>query len=238
MASFTAPPRPLPKFGPRKETNSEKEIKALLEKAAAEDASKDNGSEKDNDDTPITHSLRFDIPHSGGSAVPKSTHDTRPFLPAYQIEFPPDIIPWGKAISEVDTWTRFLSGLRDKGVVLGKREKAVLNYIEERRESPITIAIARQQAGEWGTTRAIWLKPRLEDNEVLDHNSIRVSRGAASVQLQMVLTPGTVWLHDRLSIHRYRRANCWSLGNVQPPSWDDGESPRIYRDRDSSTASH
>lgn len=174
MASFTSPPRTLLPISSsqRAPTAVEREL------ARAEDGGSEkpvDDKEKDNDDTPITHSLRFNLPTSGDSFVPRASHDVRPFAPSYQIEFPPDIIPWGRASSEEETWAGFLAAIKDKGIHLGKKKRAVQNYIEERKQSPIEIAIARQQAGKWGTTRAIWIKPRLEENEVLDHNSVRVS---------------------------------------------------------------
>jgi hypothetical protein len=167
MASFTAPPRKLPPI-----------INRPKIAAADPPTNGEAPAKKDNNDTPITHSLRFrfEIPSPGSSAIPKASYDTRPFAPAYQIEFPPDITPWGKASVEETTWTKFLATVKNQGIDLGRRTQAVQNYINERQESPVQIAIARQQAGQWGTTRAIWLKPRLGENEQLDPNTVRVSR--------------------------------------------------------------
>lgn len=171
MASFTAPPRPLPPIKPRPQITK-----------PAEGSGSDDPAKQDNNDTPITHSLRFrfELPSPASSAIPKASYDTRPFLPSYQIEFPPDITPWGKASIEETTWTKFLMTVKDQGIDLGRKTRAVQNYINERQESPVQIAIARQQAGKWGTTRAIWLKPRLAENEVLDPNTVRVSDSCTS----------------------------------------------------------
>jgi len=191
------------------------------------EANGDETSTKDNNDTPITHSLRFrfELPSSGSSAIPKPSYDVRPFAPSYQIEFPPDMTPWGKAVIEEETWTNFLTAIKDRGIHLGKKKRAVQNYIEERKQSPVEIAIARQQAGRWGTTRAIWIKARLEKDEVLDPNAMRVSRlwvmpGTLS---NPILTPGALRLHDRLPVHRYRRTQRRSLGYLVAPPRHDGE---------------
>ncbi|TXT15630.1 hypothetical protein VHUM_00133 [Vanrija humicola] len=74
-------------------------------------------------------------------------------------------------------WANFLRAAEFRGLKLGSRARAVQNYINERRQSPIQIAIARQQTGEYGTSRAIWLKPLLEKGEVLDTNTIRALFG-------------------------------------------------------------
>lgn len=160
MASFTSPPRAIP----TDEASSDPQYK-----------------NKNEDDPPITHSLKFDLPHTGQSVVPKASFDARAFSPTYQVEFPKDITPWNQCTVEEETWSKFLSAVKDKGVDLGKRTRAVQNYIDEREQSPVSIAIARQQAGKYGTSRAIWIKPRLRTGEVLDHGQLRVStrsRGA------------------------------------------------------------
>jgi hypothetical protein len=73
-------------------------------------------------------SLVFDVPNVGDSVVPKS-YPPRPFLPKYHTPFPKDITPWGKAPLEEEHWTAYLAEVKERGVDLGERSKAVQDYI-------------------------------------------------------------------------------------------------------------
>lgn len=114
MASFTSPPRKIPGVGEPANGN-------------------DSVSYNQEDDPPITHSLKFDkleVPSPRGSELPKPSYDTRPFTPTYQKPFPEDITPWGQATIEEETWSKFLDAVKDRGFDLGKKVRAVQNYID------------------------------------------------------------------------------------------------------------
>lgn len=180
MASFSSPPRKLD-F-----TQFSKDSPPSENARGPPDV-----SDIDSKDEPgITASLKFDAPHSGQSETPKANIGVRSFQPTYQKPFPPDITPYEKAEDEEAIWQKFLVHAKEKGIELGARATAVRNYIKERQQSPITIAIARQQSPEYPTTRAVWIKPRLEKGEKLTPNMVRVRF------TMNALTAGTDSVHD------------------------------------------
>ncbi|KAL1413360.1 acyl-CoA thioesterase [Vanrija albida] len=187
MASYSSPPKPLPKLPPTEADSAQiKEADAKDDPTITGPVKFDGLDKGQSSAAPGTSkSVRFDVPHPGNSALPKDVADDalaarpapRPFAEHYQIPFPKDVKPWADATVEEDMWANFLRAAEFRGLQLGSRARAVQNYINERRQSPIQIAIARQQAGEWGTSRAIWLKPLLGRDEVLDENTIKALFG-------------------------------------------------------------
>lgn len=155
MASFTAPPRALPT------------------------QQSDGTQHKSREEPSITGGLKFEIPNQGNSALPRVSYPLPEFRAKYQIPFPEGVTPWKQAVAEEDQWTNFVKRAQERGLDLGRSGKAVDSYIKERTQSPVTIAIARHQTAgpPHENTRAVWLKARLGEGEVLDSNTIKVMFG-------------------------------------------------------------
>ncbi|KLT46172.1 Thioesterase/thiol ester dehydrase-isomerase [Cutaneotrichosporon oleaginosum] len=174
MASFSAPPRKLPAdlaspSGPG------------VWDPDSEQPAVDHSYDDKKDEPGITETLKFDKfaakfdpPTNGTSIKPEvQTQRRRPFQPAFQKSMPTDVVPFKDATTEEEIWERFLQRASTKGVPLGSKVRAVQNYIKERQQSPVTISIARPQSEEHPTSRAIWMRARLQPDEKLTPNMVR-----------------------------------------------------------------
>ncbi|ORX38404.1 thioesterase-like superfamily-domain-containing protein [Kockovaella imperatae] len=124
----------------------------------------------------VSHSLRFVIESSSKSSdrnerttKASGTHrygqggDIPPFQPRYAQPYPDGILPMKQCELEPDRWTKFLS--RAESSISPRRRRAVEEYIQERRDSPWEVAIAKSSTHftplENGTRRMVWLKPKI-----------------------------------------------------------------------------
>ncbi|BEI86339.1 hypothetical protein CcaverHIS002_0606260 [Cutaneotrichosporon cavernicola] len=178
MASFSAPPRKLP-------TDLVSPTGPAFFEPDSEQPAVDNSHDDKRDEPGITETLKFDKiaakfaakfdpPTNGTSTKPEvQRQPRRAFQPSYQKTMPTDIVPYKDAVTEEEIWESFLQRAKTKNVALGSKVRAVQNYIKERQQSPVTISIARAQSEEYPTTRAIWMRARLQPGETLTPNMVR-----------------------------------------------------------------
>ncbi|KAK4687359.1 hypothetical protein P7C73_g2754, partial [Tremellales sp. Uapishka_1] len=164
IASYTTPPLPLPSHFPAS-----------------------TPTRRDGDETSeahLSHSLRFALtpspsPSSALSADARGLRDKAeppiPFAESYQIPFPSGLLPWEACEEEEVRWDKFL---QQRGESYGgKRRIAVEEYIEERRRSPISLAVAKKspnaKGGEERSTRLMWMRARMHEGETVDEEFIK-----------------------------------------------------------------
>lgn len=131
MASFSAKPRPLP-------TSFDDSSDAGNWDPDSEQPEADKKYDDKKDEPGITETLKFDKfaqkfepPTHGTSTKPAIQRQaSRPFAPSYQKSMPTDIVPFEDAVNEEETWEKFLERAKERGVPLGRKARAVQNYIK------------------------------------------------------------------------------------------------------------
>lgn len=130
MASFSAPPRPLP-------ASIESSSEPGVWDPDAEHADDDKKYDDKKDEPGITETLKFDkfankfaSPDNATSQLPHLQKQARQFQPSFQKPFPPDITPFAQCKDEVETWESFLQRAKERGVDLGSKARGVQNYIK------------------------------------------------------------------------------------------------------------
>jgi len=133
----------------------------------------------------LSHSLRFALGNaseSGQKIEARQTTETDEivspfgFRPRFAIPFPDGVLPWEKCEEEEVRWSRFLD--RPQGHD-GTSRAAVEEYIKERKESPVSISVARIDAprdaiiAAGPQRRMLWLKARLQSHEKPDTETIK-----------------------------------------------------------------
>ncbi|EIW68264.1 hypothetical protein TREMEDRAFT_16478, partial [Tremella mesenterica DSM 1558] len=132
------------------------------------------------DEVKMSHSLRFSLTNKGSIEQNKSRRKSSripSFQPRFQIPGPDDIVAWEESEEEENRWQRVLD-TRGSAIV-GKYRTALEEYIKERRESPVSLTVARRK-GKRGdveldrSVRMLWLKARLRPGEEPSEEIIKI----------------------------------------------------------------